>query len=164
RTVAGVRTCALPIGTALFCLVGPSVQRIQGLILSLSSFAAGPPLGLAGWGCWGIRRFLAWSSPAPRCRPRGVRPPPPPPLPARAGIPTITVPLKDLGGGTAAAPAIFYDSAFTPIYAAVITYFRAKGIIGVFVAPDPDDIAADGSDNRPAGQTELRLRIIIAEV
>ncbi len=87
----------------------------------------------------------------------------------RAGAETVTLRLADIGaGGTA--KVIFYQSAIRSVGSQIVHFLNTRGIYGVFVSPDPDDIPPEtGTDlrpqKRPAGEQEvLRLVIYVGKV
>jgi len=58
----------------------------------------------------------------------------------------------------------FYTSAIRKLCVSLVSYFNDEGLIGVYVGPDPAQIARDGSDLRPDGQTTLKLIVRVAIV
>jgi hemolysin activation/secretion protein len=62
-------------------------------------------------------------------------------------------------------PASFSGSAIRAIDAAVAAELNRRGIVGVLVRPHPEDIgASSGRDLRPAGETALRLVILVGRL
>jgi hemolysin activation/secretion protein len=60
-----------------------------------------------------------------------------------------------------------YGSAVRYMNTEIVQTFNDKGYIGVYVAPNPDDIASDGSDIRPETQTAMRVAVntgIVSEI
>jgi hemolysin activation/secretion protein len=83
---------------------------------------------------------------------------------APAGAPKVRVKLIDVA--TLPKPVLF-ASAIRDINRTLVRYFNEKGFIGIFVAPNPDDIDSAGQDLRPDGHTALRIQIrtgIVREV
>ncbi len=103
---------------------------------------------------------------------------------AAPGWPAETMPIRDLFAG---GPVVLRASAVDAIASAVFEAFAERSIIGVFVAPDPEQVALPelplpqelrereaagepiplrlgGEDFREAGDASLRLRIFTARV
>ena len=87
----------------------------------------------------------------------------------RAGAETVTLRLADIGAG-GPAKVIFHQSAIRSVGAQIVHFLNTRGIYGVFVSPDPDDIPPEtGQDLRPekrpaAEQQVLRLVIYVGKV
>ncbi len=81
----------------------------------------------------------------------------------RAGVDLETLTIGQLGDGTVRR---LYASAITRILNRIATEFKANSIIGVFVAPDPNQVILleGGEDYREAGDTSLTLVIYTARV
>ena len=77
----------------------------------------------------------------------------------RAGAETVTLRLADIGaGGTA--KVIFYQSAIRSVGSQIVHFLNTRGIYGVFVSPDPDDIPpkparTSGRKNGPPGNRKF---------
>ena len=92
---------------------------------------------------------------------------------ARAGVESTTV---QLGAAGRAPVKRYYATAIQSISKQILGEFRRRGLVGVFVAPHPEDILerrredADGKmvvgleDRRPEGQTFLRIVIWVGVV
>ncbi|HBS29223.1 MAG TPA: hypothetical protein DEB06_07175 [Phycisphaerales bacterium] len=82
----------------------------------------------------------------------------------REGVPSVALRLADLPAQPIRA---FHDSALPLIAPAVVQRLQALGLIGVYVEPDPAEIAVENgviADKRPAGQTHLTLRVTVGVV
>ncbi len=88
---------------------------------------------------------------------------------ARAGVETVTLRLKDIGAGESAKVEI-HRSAIRSVGAQIVQFLNKRGLYGVLVSPDPDDIPPEtGQDLRPqkrpaAEQQVLRLVIYVGKV
>lgn len=76
-------------------------------------------------------------------------------------VPTIKVPLKALSSPK---PSQFHGSALRAIAARIVEAFNQRGVIGVYVRPDEQQIDDTGRDRRPRAQTTLTLRIYTARL
>ncbi len=81
----------------------------------------------------------------------------------RAGVAVQTLTIGQLGDGTVRR---MYASAITRVLNRIATEFKANSIIGVFVAPDPNQLILleGGEDYREAGDTALTLVVYTARV
>ncbi len=83
---------------------------------------------------------------------------------ARPGLATVHVPLSSIDDELPHLPQFwFYASALKQISTTVVTELNSRGYIGVFVAPDPDEIE-EGEDLRDSDHTSLRLIVRTARV
>jgi hemolysin activation/secretion protein len=86
---------------------------------------------------------------------------------AEEGIETVRLRLDDL---SSVAEDRFTDGAMTLFAPAVVVELKKRGLVGVYVTPDPAQFRVEGGrviDQRPAGDTSLRLLIttgIVTEV
>lgn len=79
-----------------------------------------------------------------------------------AGGKQVTLRLADLAGST---PRTFHASAIRAIGEQLVHWFNDRGLVGVFVVPDPKQIdPADGRDLRPTGQKQLTLLVYLSVV
>ena len=79
----------------------------------------------------------------------------------RPGVPTVMVKLGDIGK---TGPQKIYRSGIAAIYGGIVRFYNARGIIGVFVVVDANDIDANDNDTRPAGRTTLQLVVVTSTV
>ncbi|MEZ6244291.1 MAG: ShlB/FhaC/HecB family hemolysin secretion/activation protein [Phycisphaerales bacterium] len=81
----------------------------------------------------------------------------------REGVETQTMTIGQLGDGTVRR---MYASAITRVLNRIVREFKARSIIGVFVAPDPNQmiLLEGGQDYREAGDTGLTLVVYTARV
>jgi len=79
----------------------------------------------------------------------------------REAAPSINVALKDLPDLPRKS---MYGSAIRSINQQLVRAFNQAGYIGIYISPDAADIAPDGTDRRPEGQTALRLDIQSGEI
>ncbi len=78
-----------------------------------------------------------------------------------AAVEAVTITLAGLGGG----PVEAYDaSAIQTILETLRDELIRRDLLGVYVAPDPQDIDTNGVDLRPPNRTQLRLLISTAIV
>jgi hemolysin activation/secretion protein len=83
---------------------------------------------------------------------------------AGGGGKTVTLRLKDIGSGKLA-KVIFHGSAIRSVGVQIVRFLNRRGVYGVAVSPDPDDIPPEtGKDlrpeKRPAGEQQV-LRLVI---
>lgn len=74
----------------------------------------------------------------------------------RPGQPTVTLTIEQIAEEPTAT---YYASAVQTIILAVLDYFTQRGFMGVYVAPNPQDLTRDGRDLR--APDDLTLRLII---
>jgi len=75
----------------------------------------------------------------------------------RPGIPTRTI---SVGGPAWPTPLSFHASAIAAVDSRLLGAFHSAGLVGVFIAPDPEDIDDQTTrDLRPQGTTALRIQV-----
>jgi hypothetical protein len=79
----------------------------------------------------------------------------------RAGVAPQTMTIADWSHPEAR---VFYASSIQTILETIRDYYIAQHFMGVFVAPEPTQIDADGKDLRPKGDTRLRVVITLGAV
>lgn len=79
----------------------------------------------------------------------------------QAGETVVTHTLEDLSDGTVRR---YSADALQQILQAASNALMTHEFMGVFVAPDPLQITEDGVDERPEGQTSLRIMIVVGVV
>jgi hemolysin activation/secretion protein len=79
----------------------------------------------------------------------------------RAGVPTVTVKLGEIGKD---GPRRIFRSGIAAVYGQIVRFFNARGIIGVFVVVDANDIDATDADIRPADRTTLQFIVVTSVV
>jgi len=79
----------------------------------------------------------------------------------RAGVQVATVKLGDIGKS---GPQQIYRSGIAAIYGQIVRFYNTRGIIGVFVVVDANDIDANDSDIRPADRKTLQLIVVTSTV
>jgi len=77
----------------------------------------------------------------------------------RPGLPAVTQTLAGFCSDTAQN---FHASAVQTILETIRDYYTSRRFLGIFVAPDPDQIDNQGHDLRPADQLDLRLLITLS--
>ncbi len=78
----------------------------------------------------------------------------------RQGVPPVTITLDDFEGPVE----VFHASAVQTILEHLRDELTRRNLLGVYVAPDPQDIDSAGRDLRPARRTRLRILITTAIV
>lgn len=79
----------------------------------------------------------------------------------RAGVQIATIKLGDIGKS---GPQKIYRSGIAAIYGQIVKFYNARGIIGVFVVVDANDIDANDNDIRPADRKALQLVVVTSTV
>lgn len=80
---------------------------------------------------------------------------------AKPGAPVQTVRLVDLP--TTGQPYL-YGSAIRLVNQRLVEAFNERGYIGIYIAPNPQDISDEAQDIRPEGQTAMRLQVRVGQV
>ena len=79
----------------------------------------------------------------------------------RPGVQLVTVKLGDIGKS---GPQKIYQSAIGAIFGRIVGYINSRGIIGVFVNTDANDIDTGGNDLRPSDRTTLQVIVVLSTV
>jgi len=71
---------------------------------------------------------------------------------------------RPLTGWSNSEPQPYHATALQAIFQALQQHLSDAGYLGVYVAPDPEQITEDGQDVRPHGQTDLRILVALGQV